>query len=65
MKLTDAEIVSKIDNEESISYGINDSALSAERAEAIQYYLGEPFGNEVEGRSQVVSYDVQDTIESA
>lgn len=65
MKLTDAEIVSKIDNEESISYGINDSALSEERAEAIQYYLGEPFGNEVEGRSQVVSYDVQDTIESA
>jgi hypothetical protein len=64
-KMTDAEIVSKIDNEENIAYGINDSALSAERAEAIQYYLGEPFGNEVEGRSQVVSYDVQDTIESA
>ena len=65
MKLTEAEIVSKIDNEEQISYGINDSQLSAERAEAIQYYLGEPFGNEVEGRSQVVSYDVQDTVESA
>jgi len=65
MKLSDAEIVSKIDSEEQISYGINDSQLSAERAEAIQYYLGEPFGNEVEGRSQVVSYDVQDTVESA
>jgi hypothetical protein len=65
MKLSDAEIVSKIDSEEQISYGINDSQLSAERAEAIQYYLGEKFGNEVEGRSQVVSYDVQDTIESA
>ena len=64
-KYTDEEILSKIDNEEQIAYGINDSQLSAERAEAIQYYLGEPFGNEVEGRSQVVSYDVQDTIESA
>ena len=64
-KFTDEELLSQIDNEENIAYGINDSQLSAERAEAIQFYLGEPFGNEVEGRSQVVSYDVQDTIESA
>jgi hypothetical protein len=64
-KFTDDQIISKIDNEEQIAYGINDSALSSERAEAINYYLGEKFGNEVEGRSQVVSYDVQDTIESA
>ena len=64
-KLTDEQILSKIDNEEQIAYGINDAALSAERAEAINYYLGEPFGNEIEGRSQVVSYDVQDTVESA
>ena len=63
--MTEDEILSKIENEEQIAYGINDSSLSAERAEAINYYLGEPFGNEVEGRSQVVSYDVQDTIESA
>ena len=64
-KFTDEELLSQIDNEENIAYGINDSQLSAERAEAINFYLGEPFGNEVEGRSQVVSYDVQDTIESA
>jgi hypothetical protein len=64
-KLTEEQILSKIDNEENIAYGINDSQLSSERAEAINYYLGEPFGNEIEGRSQVVSYDVQDTIESA
>ena len=64
-KYTDEDILSKIENEENIAYGINDSALSAERAEAVNYYLGEPFGNEVEGRSQVVSFDVQDTIESA
>ena len=64
-KFTDEELLSQIDNEENIAYGINDSQLSAERAEAISFYLGEPFGNEIEGRSQVVSYDVQDTIESA
>jgi hypothetical protein len=65
MKLKDMELVARIEQEESLAYGVNDSQLSNERAEAIDYYLGEPFGNEVEGRSQVVSYDVQDTIESA
>ena len=65
MKLSDSEILYKIEQEEQIAYGINDSALSDDRALAIDYYLGENFGNEVEGRSQVVSMDVQDTIESA
>jgi len=65
MKLEDMEIVAKVEAEENIAYGVNDSALSNDRAEAIDYYLGQPFGNEEEGRSQVVSYDVQDTIEAA
>jgi hypothetical protein len=59
------EILYQIEQEENTAYGVNDSELSADRAQAIDYYLGEPFGNEIEGRSQVVSYDVQDTIESA
>ena len=29
----------------------------------MKYYLGEPFGNEIEGRSQIVTTDVRDTIE--
>jgi hypothetical protein len=37
--------------------------LADERVKALNYYLGKPFGNEVEGRSQVVSRDVSDTIE--
>ena len=65
MKLQDMEIIAQIEQQENIAYGVNDSALSNDRAEAIDYYLGQPFGNEEEGRSQVVSYDVQDTIESA
>lgn len=65
MKLSDSEILYRIVQEEQIAYGINDSALSDDRALAIDYYLGENFGNEVEGRSQVISMDVQDTIESA
>ena len=65
MKLQDMEIVARVEAEENIAYGVNDSALSNDRAAAIDYYLGQPFGNEEEGRSQVVSYDVQDTIEAA
>lgn len=37
--------------------------LADERVQSLNYYLGKPFGNEVEGRSQVVSRDVADTIE--
>ncbi len=33
------------------------------RAEAMRLYLGAPFGNEIEGRSQVVSRDVMDAVE--
>ena len=29
----------------------------------MKYYLGEPFGNEIEGRSEIVTTDVRDTIE--
>ncbi len=32
-----------------------DDVISPERAMAGQYYKGEPFGNEEEGRSQVIS----------
>ena len=64
-KLQDMEIIARVEAEESMAYGVNDSSLSNDRASAIDYYLGQPFGNEEEGRSQVISYDVQDTIEAA
>jgi hypothetical protein len=62
--LTSDEILARIASEESSAYGINDSELSNERAKAIDYYLGKPFGNELDGRSQVVSTDVADTVEA-
>ncbi|MEQ8510654.1 MAG: hypothetical protein RIB43_16745 [Rhodospirillaceae bacterium] len=39
------------------------SDISNERATALRYYLGEPFGDERDGRSKVVSRDVADTVE--
>lgn len=37
MKLSDSEIVARIEAEESKSYGVNDSQLSFERSEAINF----------------------------
>ena len=41
-----------------------DNYISPQRAAATQYYRGEPFGNEEDGRSQVVSMDVRDTVQA-
>jgi len=41
-----------------------DNTISPERALAVEYYRGEPFGNEEEGRSQVISRDVRDTVQA-
>jgi len=41
-----------------------DNVVSPQRAQAGEYYKGEPFGNEEEGRSQVVSMDVRDTVQA-
>lgn len=40
-----------------------DEDIAPKRAQATEYYFGDPFGDEEEGRSQVVSMDVRDTIQ--
>ena len=37
--------------------------LANQRKEALEFYYAEKFGNEVEGRSEIVSHDVSDVIE--
>ncbi len=54
MKIQDMEIIAQIEQQESIAYGVNDSSLSDDRAEAIDYYLGQPFGNEEEGHQETL-----------
>ena len=41
-----------------------DSEYSQERIRAMDFYLGEPFGNEIEGRSSVIATEVADTVET-
>ena len=40
-----------------------DTEFSQDRTDTLSYYLGDPFGNEVDGRSQVVATEVSDVIE--
>lgn len=46
------------------SLGFIGGELSDQRASALDLYYGEPFGDEQDGRSQVVLTDVADTIET-
>jgi len=62
-KMTDDELASKLSNEIESATGNFNTELSSQREEAMKYYLGEPFGNEIEGRSEIVTTDVRDTIE--
>ena len=39
------------------------SDLSNQRRQAMDYYLQKPYGNEIEGRSQIVTSEVSDVIE--
>ena len=45
--------------------GMLDSETTAERAEALNYYLRNPYGNEQEGRSQIVTGEVAEVIDGA
>jgi hypothetical protein len=61
-KITEEELVARIRGEITDSLGYGDT-VSRHREKAMEYYHGQPFGNEVEGRSQFVDSTVQDTIE--
>ena len=63
-KLTDTEIKNIISTEINSSLGYLGGQLSEQRKKSVEYYLGEKLGTEIDGRSQVVSTDVADTIET-
>jgi hypothetical protein len=63
-KMRDSEILALLGQQLDQSLGYLSGKIPQERRAAFKYYLGEPYGNEVEGRSQVVSQDVLEVIES-
>lgn len=51
-----------LDSEIKQAVGFVTSEVSEQRAKALDYFYGEPYGNEIPDRSQVVTREVADTI---
>jgi hypothetical protein len=47
------------------STGASEDGIQAERETAMDYYLGKPFGNEVDGESQVIMTEVAEVIDQS
>lgn len=62
-KLTEDELLAAVEREEANCIVHYTGLLSEQRRKAMQYYYGQPYGNEVEGRSQVVTTEVRDAVE--
>jgi hypothetical protein len=61
--MNDDEVLSQVKNWLNDSLDFNTSELSHQRAESMKYYFGQPFGNELPGKSKVVTRDVQETVD--
>ena len=61
--MNELEFQALVRNEIENALGFYDSEYGIDRIQAMDYYMGEKFGNEQEGRSQVVTTEVADTIE--
>jgi hypothetical protein len=64
-KMDKSTLVSIIESHRRDSLGVEDGQLTTERATALNHYHGRPYGNEVEGRSQVVSRDLAEAVDWA
>lgn len=62
-KMTQAELNQHLEQEINSSLGFSDSKLTHQRTDAMDRYYGKKYGNEQEGRSQIVTRDVADVIE--
>lgn len=64
-RMSEDELRQVVEQEVSESTTWANSELAGDRERNLRYYNGQPMGNEVPGRSQVVSWDVFEVIESA
>ncbi len=61
--MTKRELSAHLEQEISAALGYKDGKLTAQRSDALDRYYGKKYGNEQEGRSQIVTRDVADVIE--
>ena len=52
-----------VDSEFETAMGAPGGEISQDRADSYKYYLSKPFGNEIDGQSQVVTSDVSDVVD--
>ena len=62
-KMTKEELSAHVEQEIQGSLGYGDGKLTQQRTDAMDRYYGKKYGNEQEGRSQIVTRDVADVIE--
>jgi hypothetical protein len=62
-KLTDEDLLSILQNREDAASAYVHGTLGSEREHAMREYHRMPYGNEVDGESQIVASDVQDSVE--
>lgn len=63
-ELTEDELVALLERNLDASDPYTESMIGEQRDRSHRYYYGEPLGNEIKGRSQHVSRDVFDAVES-
>ena len=64
-KEDNVELANLIDSHINDSLGFIETETSQDRQTALEYYLREPYGNEVEGRSQIVTGEVAEVVDGA
>lgn len=61
-ELSEDSLLKILKDEEADAASYYDSELAAAQTEAMDRFHAKPFGDEIEGRSKVVTHDVEDTI---
>lgn len=62
-KLTDSEVRAIVEARARSALGSTEADVTIGRETALDFYYGRPLGNEIDGRSQVVTKDLMDIIE--
>lgn len=63
--MDEGKLKSILENEIDNAIGYLDTETTEARTQALEYYLRQPYGNEVEGRSQIVTGEVAEAIDGA
>jgi hypothetical protein len=63
-KMSDGDLAAILDAKIENALGYQGGRLAEERRQAERYYKGDTIGNEIDGRSQVVSRDVAEAVDS-